>query len=248
MRPNERAIRRVAVLVDRRPRSDALRRGTTDAGRAGISPLRVLHLSRKRQSSISATFCGDDDNRSRWTVPAPNRFYEIVNPFKAFLEKKYGAESHSTVGPTCRVTNLDAAGLQAATSGQAETGRGVQAIQETDRRDGLEIHAVGADKRHDSDLCEPASAVGERADRAYQPIVNQSSNRDFGGGERPAVGLGSGGTASPHAANASMQRYSCIRSSSLPVTGIPAFSDRRSAPRGWGGPATPSIGPGLKPR
>ena len=46
--------------------------------------------------------------------PAPNRFYEIVNPFKAFLEKKYGAESHSTVGPTCRVTNLDAAGLQAA--------------------------------------------------------------------------------------------------------------------------------------
>lgn len=46
--------------------------------------------------------------------PAPNRFYEIVNPFKAFLEKKYGAESHSTVGPTCRVTNLDPAGLQAA--------------------------------------------------------------------------------------------------------------------------------------
>jgi hypothetical protein len=46
--------------------------------------------------------------------PAPNRFYEIVNPFKAFLDKKYGAEGHSTVGPTCRVTNLDLTGLQTA--------------------------------------------------------------------------------------------------------------------------------------
>jgi hypothetical protein len=46
--------------------------------------------------------------------PAPNRFYEIADPFKAFLDKKYGAEGHSTVGPTCRVTNLDPTGLQTA--------------------------------------------------------------------------------------------------------------------------------------
>jgi hypothetical protein len=46
--------------------------------------------------------------------PAPNRFYEIADPFKAFLEKKYGAESHSKTPAACRVTNPDPAGLQAA--------------------------------------------------------------------------------------------------------------------------------------
>ena len=50
--------------------------------------------------------------------PTPNRYYEIVDPFKAFLEKQYGAESHSRVGPTCHVTNLDPAGLQAAQAGK----------------------------------------------------------------------------------------------------------------------------------
>jgi len=46
--------------------------------------------------------------------PAPNRFYEIANPFKAFLEKKYGAAGHSLTPPACRVTTPDPAGLQAA--------------------------------------------------------------------------------------------------------------------------------------
>lgn len=46
--------------------------------------------------------------------PAPNRYHEVADPFQAFLEKKYGAESHSTTGPTCRVTTPDPAGLQAA--------------------------------------------------------------------------------------------------------------------------------------
>jgi hypothetical protein len=46
--------------------------------------------------------------------PAPNRYNEIADPFKAFLEKKYGAEGHALTPPTCRVTNPDAAGLEAA--------------------------------------------------------------------------------------------------------------------------------------
>ena len=48
--------------------------------------------------------------------PAQNRFPEIADPFKAFLEKKYAAESYSTTPPICRVTNPDPAGLQAAQS------------------------------------------------------------------------------------------------------------------------------------
>lgn len=50
--------------------------------------------------------------------PAPNRYYEIVNPFEAFLEKKYGAAPHPVIPPTCHVTTPDAAGLQAAQHGK----------------------------------------------------------------------------------------------------------------------------------
>lgn len=46
--------------------------------------------------------------------PAPNRYIEIADPFKAFLDRKYGAQSNSTTPPACRVTDASPAGLQAA--------------------------------------------------------------------------------------------------------------------------------------
>jgi hypothetical protein len=46
--------------------------------------------------------------------PAPNRYTEIADPFKAFLDKKYGVQSNAATPPTCRVTDPNPAGLQAA--------------------------------------------------------------------------------------------------------------------------------------
>src|SRR5579864_1201084 len=67
---------------------------------------------------FSDVFLGTTTSDRTGPSPAPNRYYEIANPFKAFLDKKYGAESHSTVGPACRVTNPDPAGLEAAQKGK----------------------------------------------------------------------------------------------------------------------------------
>jgi hypothetical protein len=63
---------------------------------------------------FSDVFLGTTTSDRTGPSPAPNRYNEIADPFKAFLDKKYGADSHSTTPPTCRVTSPDAAGLQAA--------------------------------------------------------------------------------------------------------------------------------------
>lgn len=63
---------------------------------------------------FSDVFAGTTTSDRTGPSPAPNRYNEIADPFKAFLDRKYGAGSHATTPPTCRVTTPDPAGLAAA--------------------------------------------------------------------------------------------------------------------------------------